>query len=138
MKILRVLAPVFGLVLFGCGGGSSSNNGGGGGGVTPNETVAMTGSHAFAPTNVVVHAGDTLRFNNPDSARHTVTSDTGTAGLDSSGQFPAGLAGGQHFDWVVPANATAGTVFYYHCEFHGAAGDGAHVGAGMAGSITVQ
>jgi plastocyanin len=135
MKIHHILVPLVGFALLGCGGGSS---GGGGGSTTVNETVNMTGTHSYAPTNVMVHAGDVIRWSNTDSARHTVTSDTGTPGLDSSPSAPAGVAGGRHFDWTVPAGTAAGTVFYYHCEFHGAAGSGSALGAGMAGSITVQ
>jgi len=132
MKKLYVILTFAALTLAGCGGGSN------GGASNGENTVSMTGVHSFSPVNLTVHAGDVVTWKNTDSANHTVTSDTGTANLDSSTQFPSGLPGQATFQFTVPAGTAAGTVFYYHCAFHGAAGDGAHLGTGMAGSITVQ
>ena len=136
MKMLRLLIPLFAVIAAGCAGtGSGSSNSGGGSAAT---VVLMTGSHSFNPTNVTVAAGSTVQWQNSDTARHTVASDTGVPNLNSDPAYAAGLPGGAAFNWTVPAGATSGTVFYYHCEFHGSAGDGSHLGTGMAGSITVQ
>jgi len=98
----------------------------------------MTGSHSFDPTNVTVPAGSTVQWKNTDAFRHTVASDTNLSGFNSDGAFPGGLPASNTFNFTVPAGTPSGTVLYYHCELHGAAGDGAHLGFGMAGSVTVQ
>ena len=100
--------------------------------------VTMTGQDKFAPKNVKVRAGDTVTWRNRDKHNHTVESDTGAAGLDSDAAFPAGLATGDKWTWTVPSNAASGTVYFYHCRFHGTAGDGTSYGNGMVGSITVK
>ena len=67
---------------------------------------------------------------------HTVDSDTGL--FDSDDDFPGGLAPGDKWSWTVPSTAARGTVYFYHCDFHGAAGNGTSYGTGMVGSITVK
>ena len=79
-----------------------------------------------------------MRWTNNDALPHTVKSDTAEPGLDSDPTFPGGLANGQQFSWTVPNTATTGTKFFYHCKFHGTAGNGTAFGAGMVGSLTVQ
>jgi plastocyanin len=131
-------------IFVGCGGGSSgtdstgATDGSTGGNAGATVGVAMTGTHSFDPVNATVSPGDTVRWTNTDTAHHTVASDTNVAGMNSDGQFPTGLPGGAKFSWKVPADAASGTVFFYHCEFHGGAGDGTRIGNGMAGSITVR
>ncbi|HLK13762.1 MAG TPA: plastocyanin/azurin family copper-binding protein [Fimbriimonadaceae bacterium] len=98
----------------------------------------MLSSHTFSPVNVTVNAGSTVQWTNTDTTHHTVASDTGVTGLNSDSQYPTGLPGGSSFSWLVPSNAVSGTVYYYHCEFHGAAGNGSSLGQGMAGSITIH
>jgi plastocyanin len=100
--------------------------------------VTMTGQDAFAPKNVKVRAGETVTWQNRDEDNHTVESDTGVAGLDSDAAYPNGVAPGNKFRWTVPGNATSGTVYFYHCRFHGTAGNGSSYGTGMVGSITVK
>jgi plastocyanin len=137
MKTIHFLIPVVALIACGCAGtGSGSSDSGGGG--TPTTTVQMTGSHSFNPTNVTVPAGSTVQWKNIDTSHHTVASDTNVSKFNSDPAFPSGLPGGTTFNWTVPATATSGTVFFYHCEIHGTAGDGTHLGGGMAGSVTVQ
>jgi plastocyanin len=116
-------------------GGSSSGGGNGGGGGTVN--VSMIGS-AFSPQSVNAHAGDTVVWTNNETMLHTVTSDTSEPGLNSSTQFPGGMNQNSTFSWTVPATATLGTHFFYHCAFHGTAGNGTVLGTGMAGEITVN
>jgi hypothetical protein len=59
-------------------------------------------------------------------------------GPDSGSAMPNGIAGGASWTWTVPADAKAGTVWYYHCMYHGQPGDGKSQGTGMAGTITVK
>jgi len=72
---------------------------------------------------------------NNDSVPHTVTSDTGV--FDSDTDSPTGLGNGDTFEFRIPADAAPGTTYYYHCRFHGAAGNGSAYGTGMAGRIVV-
>jgi plastocyanin len=138
---LAIVVAAIVFVLVGCmgsggsltGGGNGGNNGGGGATVN----VSITGG-MFSPQTVNAHAGDTVVWTNVEVTPHTVTSDTGQAGLDSSSQFPTGMNQNATFSWLVPANATIGTQFFYHCIFHGAAGNGTTLGTGMAGQITVN
>lgn len=113
--------------------GSTATAGGGG---TVN--VTMDASMTFTPQLVNAHAGDTVKWTNIGAMPHTVTSDTGVAGLDSSGTFPGGMQLNDVFTWTVPANAVIGTHYFYHCAFHGAAGNGTTLGTGMAGEVTVN
>lgn len=137
-----LIATIF--IMVGCMGGSGGSTGGttgttatttGGGGTTV--AVTMNGM-AFSPQLVNAHAGDTVQWTNVGSLPHTVNSDTSQAGLDSSSQFPSGIGQNGVFSWTVPANATLGTHFFYHCNFHGAAGNGSALGTGMSGEITVN
>lgn len=110
--------------------GTTGTTTGGGGGVTVDvQMVDMT----FSPQIVNAHAGDTVRWTNISVLPHTVTSDTGQTGLSSST-----ILNGNTFTWQVPADATAGTNFFYHCNFHGAAGNGTSLGFGMSGEISVN
>ncbi|HWD40849.1 MAG TPA: hypothetical protein VG944_18520 [Fimbriimonas sp.] len=133
MKIARALGLLACLAFMGCAGRDPNDSG-----ATAAKTITMTGLHSFDPPNATVAAGSVVRWRNGDVTRHTVASDTGVTGFNSDPKFPSGLPSGGSFEFTVPGNAISGTVFYYHCEFHGRKGDGAHVGTGMAGSITVQ
>jgi plastocyanin len=136
MKFSNLLVPFVAIAIYGCAGRNSGLSSGGG--TTPATVVQMTGNHTFNPTMVTVAAGSTVQWKNTDTTHHTVASDTGVANFNSDGQFAAGLPGGSTFNFTIPAGTPSGTVFFYHCEFHGAAGDGTHLGTGMAGSVTVQ
>lgn len=149
IRILPFVLAAAAAFIIGCGGssggGSSTNatNGattatnGGTGSVTV--TVDMpNGTMSFSPANAAVHAGDTVKWTNSDALPHTIKPDTAVANMDSDPTFPGGLANGQQFTWVVPAGTPAGTQFFYHCKFHGTAGNGSALGNGMAGVITVQ
>ncbi len=128
-KLLAVSVALLACSLIGCGGG----------GTNATVMVSLTQAMTMSPQLANAHAGDTVMWTNTSaSLNHTVTSDTGQAGLDSSGQFPSGLAPGNVFTWTVPANAAIGTHYFYHCVFHGAAGNGTSLGTGMAGEITVN
>ncbi len=116
------------------GGSTTGGTTGGGGAIVNVSMVSMT----FSPQTITAHAGDTIQWTNMSNLPHTVSSDTGQAGLDSSGQFPSGIPPTSVFTWPVPGGATVGTHFFYHCNFHGAAGNGTSLGPGMSGEITVN
>ena len=89
------------------------------------------------------HSDDTVKsiveWTNKDSfMSHTVKPDKPTPGMDSDTLFAGGMVPGNVFDWMVPADAKSGTKFFYHCKFHGIAGDGTRLGAGMVGVIVVK
>lgn len=117
-------------------GTTAATNGGATGGTTV--PVTMSGTMSFTPQIVNAHAGDTVQWTNNTGLTHTVTSDTGQPGPDSSTQSPGGIGPSGTFSWTVPANATVGTNYFYHCLFHGAAGTGTALGTGMTGEITVN
>lgn len=102
------------------------------------QMVTMTPQDAFAPKNLQVPPGATVTWQNRDEDPHTVTADIDEMGPDSGATFPGGLAKGQQFTWTVPTSAMSGTVYYYHCKFHGTAGDGKSYGKGMVGSIIIK
>ncbi|MBI5592740.1 MAG: hypothetical protein HY881_19915, partial [Deltaproteobacteria bacterium] len=102
--------------------------------------VDMTNQRQFSPSAISVIAGSTVKWVNVGNIAHTVTSDAAnpvSGGPDSDIQFPNGLSSGQSYTWVVPTTAATGTIWYYHCRFHGQAGNGQQPGTGMSGSITV-
>jgi len=105
-------------------------------GLFAGNTVTMTHQDAFAPKNVKVRAGETITWHNADMDNHTVDSDTGL--FDSDDDFPDGIPPKARWSWTVPGKAASGTVYFYHCDFHGAAGNGTSYGTGMVGSITVK
>ena len=90
----------------------------------------------FSPVTVQAKAGQTVRWTNNDGFTHTVTGDT-ASGPNSETAHPGGFGTGVVYSWAVPANATSGQIFYYHCAFHGNSGGGVGLGSGMAGAIEV-
>lgn len=133
-----LLIATLAAIAWGCAGTGSGSSGGNNNTGSPAAIVQMTGNHSFNPVNATVPAGSIVQWTNIDTAHHTVASDTNLSGFNSDSQFPTGLPGSSTFNFRVPAGTPSGTVLYYHCEFHGAAGDGSHIGSGMAGSVTVQ
>jgi len=111
-------------------------------GQTPSTVdVSATTADRFQPEVILVSIDDQVRWTNDDTDRHTVTADQANAvagGPSSAAQYPAGVPAGESYEWTVPANAAPGTTWYYHCQFHGASGDGTAQGAGMAGTIIVR
>ena len=102
-------------------------------------TVDMT-SNAFVPGEIKAMPGDAITWANKDQVPHTVSVDPGNAvsgGPNSDTDQSNGISPGQTWTWKVPANATVGTTWYYHCRFHGRPGDGKTVGTGMAGTIVI-
>jgi plastocyanin len=96
---------------------------------------------AFQPQQITVAPGATVQWTDASQRPHTVTADGANAvpgGPDSGARFPNGLQPGDSFTWTVPADAAAGTTWFYHCAFHGAEGDGRSLGRGMSGVIVVQ
>lgn len=104
--------------------------------VTPQNsgpTIQTTSSLTFSPQSLTVAAGTTVTWTNPSFMSHTATADISGTGPSSSS-----IAPGQSYTWTVPASAKSGTKFYYHCQYHGFAGNGSTLGQGMAGVIIVQ
>ena len=102
--------------------------------------ISMTSLDTYDPQAVTGHVGALIVWTNDDTDPHTVLRDPQNAvaiGPNSDAVLPNGIAPGESFSWLVP-NVPSGTVFYYHCRFHGAAGDGSSVGTGMAGLIEVD
>lgn len=111
-------------------------------GLPPNtQVVTMTSQDQYQPRDIQVSPGQLVVWNNADSDLHTVTSDPldpVAGGPNSATVYPNGMPSGTTYHWTVPTNAASGTVWYYHCQFHGQAGNGTSLGSGMAGSITVK
>ena len=103
--------------------------------------VNMTQQNQFSPSGISVIAGTTVKWVNADTfMAHTATSDSTNStsgGPNSDILFPNGMSPGQTYSWIVPTSAASGTKWYYHCRFHGQAGNGQQPGTGMSGSITV-
>jgi len=97
--------------------------------------ISMTGVYTFSPQSVTVAAGSVVIWTNTatDGMNHT-------ASADVSGLGPASgiVSPGQVYTWTVPANAKSGTNYFYHCNFHGFAGNGKSLGSGMCGVIIVK
>ncbi len=95
----------------------------------------------YLPREVTARPGDIVMWTSRDVFLHTVSADATNAvpgGPDSSRKHPAGMLPTDTYIWVVPSDAAPGTVFYYHCRFRGAPGDGSRMGEGMSGSVTVE
>jgi plastocyanin len=108
-----------------------------GGGYTPGSaTTTTTGalvrmivgpSPSFSPVSVTIKAGQYVTWQNNDAVTHTATSDL--AGFNT-GNIAPGASNWAYF-------GTAGT-YYYHCTYHGTAGNGTSFGTGMVGVVIVQ
>lgn len=94
-KFVSILA-ILSLTLAACGGSDSGGNA---------QNMAISG-FAFASQNLTISQGDSIIFENQDSAPHTVTADDGS--------FDANVGAGATSEIVFD---TAGT-FTYHCDIH--------------------
>lgn len=107
--------------------------------------VRASSGNLFSPKSLTVSRpptfSTTLRTTvcwfNGDSIPHSVTSDK-SFGPNSDSVYPDGIPPGKYYYYTVDPAIPAGTNIFYHCKFKGAAGDGSHVGAGMAGCLTVK
>lgn len=106
--------------------------------VTAPVTIDMPSGfpHMFNPTIANVDPGAVITFMNSDAVPHTATVDPLNA-APGGPSSPTILSGGS-YDWTVPSGAVSGTKWFYHCTFHGLAGDGSSLGSGMAGEIIVN
>ncbi|MBX7135658.1 MAG: hypothetical protein K1X67_23570 [Fimbriimonadaceae bacterium] len=125
----RLIIPLALFALIGCGGGGQKLIG---------TNIIMEPGNTFGPETVEVDADSDVSWTNVDGAPHTVQSDVANMGPDSDGTFANGLNAGQTYVWRVPASAASGTRYYYHCRFHGTAGNGASLGTGMVGVLIVR
>lgn len=121
----RWMAALAAVALASCGGGDGGTPGTGPGPGPTVQTINLTAGFAFAPENVTVARGTTVRWVNNTGMAHTVTPDTpGQAGAWTG----TTLQNGQTLE--VTMN-TAGT-FLYHCIPHSQGRNG------MVGTLTVQ
>lgn len=107
-------------------------------GVVSNTVDVSISMSAFSPKTLNVNKGTTVRWTNNDAINHTVTTDVSGSGPNSDATFPSGLTHSAQYSFTVPANAVSGTKFFYHCRFHGSAGNGTNFGIGMTGVIIVN
>ncbi len=109
--LATALLAAFGLLA--CGGGTASTGGGGSSAATPGGggsagTTIVIKNFSFAPADLVVPPGATIRIENQDGATHTVTAD------DKS--FDSGnVAGGQAGQVTVPSKPGS---YPFHCTPH--------------------
>ena len=104
--------------------------------INPNGPVAVTiANFTFSPMDLTVNAGQTVQWTNNDAGvQHTVTRDVTTM----SGPSSPVLNSGAVYNFTVPAGTPSGTNIFYHCTFHGTAGNGTTFGNGMTGVIRVR
>lgn len=133
MKILP-LSPLLALFALGCGGSGSSFDHTG----DPNVHDVAMSNMVFSPEIVHVTAGQQVKWTNREDTRHTVTGDVDSQGISSDATFPNGMSNGDTYTFTVPSGTASGTLFFYHCRFHGTAGDGSSLGQGMVGEIVVD
>jgi plastocyanin len=103
--------------------------------------VQATTQDTFSPQEILVDKGTTVVWTNVDTDLHSVTTDPldpVDEGPNSDAIFQMGIPPGQSFSWIVPKNVASGTMWYYHCRFHGTPGDGHSYGSGMVGLIVVK
>jgi plastocyanin len=100
--------------------------------------VTMQDTLSFSPKTITVPAGSVVRWTNVSGFIHSVEPDRGVPSMSSDTQYPGGMTTSSVFTWTVPAGAASGTQFFYHCGFHGTAGDGFSFGTGMVGVVVVK
>jgi plastocyanin len=116
-KILFVFFVVLGILLIGCTQANSGNQSGNEA-TTGKETSVEIKNFSFSPAEITINKGDTIVWQNNDSASHTITSDSGNE-LDS-GTIPSNGKYSHTFN-------STGT-FDYHCSIH----------ASMIGKVIVK
>lgn len=104
--------------------------------VTPAGPVNVSlDNFMFNPKDVTVFAGQTVIYtNNQAGVHHTVSKDVAAL----PGPDENLLAPGNSYTFVVPLGTPSGTNIFYHCNFHGAPGNGLTFGNGMAGVLRVR
>lgn len=103
------------LALAGCGAKTPADTGAGGTGSGPGPVTVVMEDFAFSPADVTVKVGDTVAFENKDSAPHRVSIDGQDLGQQTTGQ---------KVEW----KATKAGTFPVICTIHPA----------MTGQVTVQ
>lgn len=74
----------------------------------PDKNTVEIQNFAFVPTELTISVGDTVTWENKDSASHTILSDSGTE--ISSGSLSMGQTYAHTFN--------AAGIFSYHCSIH--------------------
>lgn len=120
------------LLLAGCKPGTSMN----GVPVGPPGPLAVTlEDFDFLPKDATVSVGQTVVFTNKSSGTvHSVTRDL----ANSTGPSSPDLSPEQSFSFVVPSAPSSGPNLFYHCRFHGIAGNGTSFGDGMVGVLRIK
>lgn len=103
--------------------------------VVPPPTNINLMDFGYSPNDVTVVQGQRVAFHHMQpNVPHTVTRDvTSIPGPDS----PT-LSFGQVYNFTVPLNVAHGTNIFFHCQFHGAPGNGSSFGPGMSGVLRVK
>jgi len=127
--LVIVIGAVLALVAPGCGGGGQR---------LVDAAIFAEATDTFGPRDVLVDPDAQIAWTNVDSEPHSITPDVAGDGPDSAAAFPNGIGPGQTFYWRVPAAAAPGTRYFYHCRFHGQAGNGQNFGNGMVGVVRVR
>jgi len=96
----------------------------------PRNVSIQMQDYRFVPKTTQVAPGSAVQWTNRGQVPHTATADNGA--FDSGSVAP-----GQSYTWHLPADAQPGSTLYYHCTFHGRAGDGQSAGTGMVGALKV-
>ena len=92
-------------------------------------------SFSFSPMDLTVTTGQTVIWtNNQAFVSHTVTRDVTTSPGPTSGV----LATGNTYSFTIDPSIPLGTNIFYHCQFHGTAGNGTTFGTGMTGVLRVR
>ncbi len=94
-------------------------------------TVRSLSNNTFVPSNLTIHAGDSVRFVNQGSGLHNVIEDGGAFRCAEGCDGQGGDGDPSSADWSFTLTfPTAGTIGYY-CDVHGSPG------VGMIGKIQV-
>jgi plastocyanin len=118
MRPITLLVACLALVLAGCGGGNDNGGSGSSSGSSSGNTVTIDMKNIkFAPEDVTVKVGQTVKWVNQDTVDHDVSAKSGA-------DFKSDLFGnGKSFEWKADK---AGTVSYV-CTVH----------PGMVGTLKV-
>ncbi len=126
----RAYRAIFFIVLVSIAALSCKKSTSSGGSNPPSGNNVSIGDDFFNPQTKVVTAGTSVTWTYNGSGTHSVTSDPPSTELNSSDLKSTNKIYTHTF-------ITADT-FYYHCKYHGTAGNGSSFGTGMVGRIIVQ
>ncbi len=88
------------------------------------------GGFVFSPSNLTIHAGDTVVWSNSSGTEHNVHADDGSFRCANGCDDQGGDGTPSPANWSSSRTFNAAGAISYHCDIHGS--------MGMVGSITVQ